>query len=137
LEGLVDDINNPPPQKHHEALMEAMLTKASTLLYEGSSIKMLSTLLLLLNLRTIHGVSNSFMDEFFSLLRKELPPKGNKLFATTYDVVKIIKMFGLSYESIRACTKGCVLFKITLFNEVFPNPLYILKYESKVETVEV
>jgi hypothetical protein len=42
--------------------------KASTLLYEGSSISMLSTLLLLLSLRTIHGVNNSFMDELFSLL---------------------------------------------------------------------
>jgi hypothetical protein len=56
------------------------------------------------------------MDEFFSLLQKELPPKGNKLLATTYEVMKTIKMFGLSYESIHACTNGCVLFKKTLFN---------------------
>jgi hypothetical protein len=49
-----------------------MFTKTLTPLYEGSSTSMLSTTLLLLNLRTIHGVSNSFMDELFSLLQKEL-----------------------------------------------------------------
>jgi hypothetical protein len=77
---------------------------------------MLSTLLLLLNLKAIHGVSNNFMDELISLLRKELLPKGNKLPATTYEAMKTIKVFGLSYEYIHACTNRCVLFKKTLFN---------------------
>jgi hypothetical protein len=76
LEDTADDISIPNPQGHYdEALMEIMLTKASTFLYEGSFTNMLSTTLLLLNLRTIHGVSNNFMDELFSLLWKELLPK--------------------------------------------------------------
>jgi len=116
LEGLTDDINDIPPQKHHEALMETMFTKALTLLHEGSSTSMLLTLLLLLNLKTIHGVSNSFMNELFSLLRKELLPKGNKLHAITYEALKTIKVFGLSYEYIYACTNGCVFFIKTLSN---------------------
>jgi hypothetical protein len=88
----IDDINIPNPQGgRDEALMEIMFTKASTPLYEGSSTSMLSTTLLLLNLRIIHGISNSFMDELFSLLRKELLPKGNKMPATTYEALKIIK----------------------------------------------
>jgi hypothetical protein len=89
-----------------------MLTKASTLLYEGSSISMLSTTLLLLNLTIVHGVSNNFMDELFSLLWKELLPKGNKMPATTYEfeAFKVIKVLGLSYDSIHACTNGCVFF---------------------------
>jgi hypothetical protein len=64
---------------------------------------------LLLNSKTIHGVSNSFMDELFSLLRKELLPKGNKLHATTDEAMKTIKVFRLSYEYIHACIDGCVL----------------------------
>ncbi len=71
---------------------------------------MLSTTLLLLNLTIVHGVSNNFMDELFSLLWKELLPKGNKMPATTYEALKIIKVFGLSYDSIHACTNGCVFF---------------------------
>jgi hypothetical protein len=74
LDHITDDISIPHPQGHHdEALMEIMLTKASTPLYEGSSTSMLSTTLLL-NLRVVHGVSNNFMDKLFSLLWKELLP---------------------------------------------------------------
>ncbi len=112
MEDTPDDINIPNPQGcRGEALMEAMLTKTSTPLYEGSSTSMLSTTLLLLNLRTIHGTSNSFMDELFSLLQKELLPKGNKMLATTYESLKIIKVLKLSYDSIHACTNDCVFFQ--------------------------
>jgi hypothetical protein len=52
----------------HEVVMETMITKDSTRLYEGSSTSMLATMLLLLNLKIVHGVSNVFMDEVFFLL---------------------------------------------------------------------
>jgi hypothetical protein len=83
--------------RQHEVVMEAMIIKTSTPLYEGSSTSMLAAMLLLLNLRTVHGVNNVFMDEFFSLLRKELLPKGNKMLVNTYEAFKLIKTFGLSY----------------------------------------
>jgi hypothetical protein len=35
LEEPANDINDLPPQKHHETLMEVMFTKALTLLHEG------------------------------------------------------------------------------------------------------
>jgi hypothetical protein len=54
-----------------------MLTKASTPLFEGSFTNMLLAMLLLLNLKIVHGLTNVFMDELFSLLRKKLLPKGN------------------------------------------------------------
>jgi hypothetical protein len=38
---------------------------------------------MLLNLKTVSRVSNSFMDELLALLWKELLPKGNELIATT------------------------------------------------------
>jgi hypothetical protein len=48
--------------------MDALFTKAATLLYEGCFSSMLSSMLLLLNLNTVHGVSQNFIDEIFSLL---------------------------------------------------------------------
>jgi hypothetical protein len=49
-------------------LLETMIVNASTPLYEGSSTSMLLAMLLLLNLKTMHVISNAFMDELFSLL---------------------------------------------------------------------
>jgi hypothetical protein len=57
--------------------MESMIMKTSTPLFEGYLTNMLS-IMLLLNLKIVHGVSNIFMDELFSLLRIELPPKGTR-----------------------------------------------------------
>jgi hypothetical protein len=58
-----------------EAIMDALFTKTRTPLYEGCSSSMLSRMLLLLNLSTMHGVSNNCMDQHFSLLQKKLLPK--------------------------------------------------------------
>ncbi len=66
-----------------------MITKASTPLFEGSSMNMLSTMLL--NLKIVHGVNNVFMDELFSLLKMELLPKGNNMPSTIYEALKLIK----------------------------------------------
>jgi hypothetical protein len=45
-------------------------------------------MLLLLNLQVMHGVSNAFVEELFSLLQKELLPNGNKMPTTTYEAPK-------------------------------------------------
>jgi hypothetical protein len=58
----------------------------------------------------MHGVSNVFMDKLLSLLHLELLLKGNKMLATTYAAMKLVKALGLNYEPIHACTNGCVLF---------------------------
>jgi hypothetical protein len=67
----------PIEQGQHETIMESMIMKTSTPLFEGSSTNVLSTMLLL-NLKIVHGVSNIFMEELFSLLRIELLPKGTR-----------------------------------------------------------
>jgi hypothetical protein len=74
----------------------------------------LVTISLLANLKTMHGVSSVFMNELFSLLWKELLPKGNKMRTTLYEAFKLIKALSLSYDSIHACPNGCVLFWDTL-----------------------
>jgi hypothetical protein len=71
----IQPLENPPTildipidQAKHETIMESMITKTSTPLFQGSSTSPLSAMLLLLNLKTIHGLSNVFMDDLFSLL---------------------------------------------------------------------
>jgi hypothetical protein len=59
--------NSTPPKspRPNDVLMEELISKASTPLFEGSFTSILSTILLLLNLKIVHFVSNIFMDEFF------------------------------------------------------------------------
>lgn len=102
---------------HQEALMEEMTLKASTLLYEGVSTNMLSAMLLWLNLKVVHGISNAFMDELFSLLWKQLLPNENKMPTTIHEASKMVKALGLSYDSTHASPNGCVLFGGTLAHE--------------------
>lgn len=68
----------------------------------------------MLNLNIVHSVSNTFMDELFSLFKKKLLPKNNKMPSTSYEAHMLIKSFGLIYDSIHACVNGCVLFRRTL-----------------------
>jgi hypothetical protein len=51
----------------YENTMTNMWKEAQIPLYEGCPINCLATILLLLNVCTTHGVSNAFVDEFFSL----------------------------------------------------------------------
>jgi hypothetical protein len=104
-------INNTPPKSLGpiDVLMEGLISKASTPLFEGSSTSILSIILVLLNSRTMHYVSNVSMDEFFLLLRKELLPKINKMPKSSYEANKLIKSLGLNNDSFHACEKGCVL----------------------------
>jgi len=67
----IQPLENPPTnfpilvdQGQHEITMEFIITKTSTPLFENSSIYMLSAMLLLLNLQTIHGLSKLFIDRF-------------------------------------------------------------------------
>lgn len=90
--------------------MEVLFAKVKTLLYERFSCSMLSAMLLLLNLSIVHGITNTFMDELFSLLRNEVLPKNNKLPATSYEACKIIKSLSLTYTSRHACKNGCMFF---------------------------
>jgi hypothetical protein len=113
-------LDNPPLEnntlqlnvpREHEILMEELTIKATTPLYERSAISMLFVTLLLFDLSIMHGVIHTFVDELFSLLRKELLSKNNKLPATSYEARKPIKTLGFSYDSIHTCINGCVLFQ--------------------------
>jgi hypothetical protein len=72
---------------------------------------MLLVMLLLLNLRTLYLINNVFINDLLVLLQKELLTKDNKMLTIVCKALMRIKVLGLNYDSIHACTNyGCVLF---------------------------
>ena len=79
-------------------------------LYNGSKSSKLVATIWLMNLCTVHGVSNQCANELFSILHLHLLPKNNTL-PKNYHATKSLTMkLGLTYKTIHACEKGCVLF---------------------------
>jgi len=64
-----------------------------------------------MNLCTMHGVNNKFVNELFALLGHHLLLEFNILLANYYAARTLIHKFGLDYKIIHACPKGCVLFQ--------------------------
>jgi hypothetical protein len=88
-----------------------MLEKAIQELYEGSKSTKLAARILLMNLCTVYGISNNFADELFTILHRHLLPEGNRLPKNHYAAKSLTSKLGLTYTSIHACRKGCVLFR--------------------------
>jgi hypothetical protein len=59
----------------------------------------------------MHGVSNKFIDELFTILGHHLLLKPNILPTNYYATRILTNNFGLEYKIIYACPKGCVLFQ--------------------------
>jgi hypothetical protein len=89
----------------------AMLEEAIQELYAGSRSTKLAVTILLMNLYKVHGVSNNFADELFTILLWHLLPEGNCLPRNHYTAKTLTNKLGLTYNSIHACAKGCVLFR--------------------------
>jgi hypothetical protein len=86
-------------------------------LYSGAKSSTLAATILLLNLCTIHGVSNCFVDELFSILHGHILPEGNSLPRNHYAAKTLTRKLGLAYNTIHACQSGCVLFRGEHANE--------------------
>jgi hypothetical protein len=80
-------------------------------LYRGAKSTELAATILLMNLCTVHGVSNNFTEELFALLHSHLLPPGNSLPKNYYAAKSLTSKLGLSYRSIHAYEKGCILFR--------------------------
>jgi hypothetical protein len=87
------------------------LEEAIRPLYWGARCTKLAATILLMNLCTVHGVTNGFADEMFTILNAHMLPKENVLPKNYYAVRSLAGKLGLSYNSIHACDKGCVLFR--------------------------
>jgi hypothetical protein len=87
-----------------------LLEDALEHLYSEARCTKLTATILLMNLCTVHGISNSFVDEFFAILHGHLLPERNSLPKNYHAAKFLTRKLGLSYNSIHACEKGCVLF---------------------------
>ncbi len=86
------------------------LWEACQPLYNGARCTKLASTLLLMNVCTVRGVSNKFMDELLALLHKHLLPKDNLLPPSMYVIKSFTRKVGLDYKHIHACVNGCILF---------------------------
>jgi hypothetical protein len=80
-------------------------------LYNGARCTKLASTLLLMNVCTIHDVSNKFVDELLTLLHKHLLPKDNLLPPSMYVAKNLTRKVGLDYKHIHACVNGRILFR--------------------------
>jgi hypothetical protein len=88
-----------------------ILEEAIQELYAGSRSTNLAATILLMNLYTVHGLSNNFADELFTIFHQYLLLEGNCLPRNHYTAKTLTSKLGLTYYSIHACAKGCVLFR--------------------------
>jgi hypothetical protein len=80
-------------------------------LYPNARCIVLGSTLLLMNVYTIHGLSNKFVDELLAFPHRHLLPKDNCLLASMYIVKTLTIKVGLDYRHIHACVNGCILFR--------------------------
>jgi hypothetical protein len=64
-----------------------------------------------MNICTLCGVSNKFVNELFTFLGRHLLLEPNILPSNYYVTRTLIHKFGLEYNIIHARPKGCVLFQ--------------------------
>jgi hypothetical protein len=87
------------------------LREACQPLYNGVRCTKLTSTLLLMNVCTILGVSNKFMDELLTLFHKHLLSNDNLLPPNMYVIKNLTRKIGLDYKHIHACVNGCILFQ--------------------------
>jgi hypothetical protein len=101
-EGGSDDASNFDPH---------MLEDAMKPLYRGAKCMELAGTILLMNVCTVHGVSNNFTQELFAILHGHLLPEDNCVPKNYYSTRSLTSKLGLSYRTIHACEKGCIIFR--------------------------
>ena len=91
--------------------LELLYSQASHAVYPGSTVSLISAVVVIMTLCTTHGVSNAFVTELLHYLSEELLPEGNVLPAKHYSAKRMLQALGLAYNVIHACPAGCVLFR--------------------------
>ena len=80
-------------------------------LYRGAKCMQLVAIILLMNLCIVHGMTNGFVDELFTILNSHLLPIEIVLPKNYYAAESFTAKLRLSYNSIHACDKSCVFFR--------------------------
>ncbi len=96
----LEKVNSTPPKSPRptNVLMEGLISKASTPLFEGFSTSILSVIFLLLNLKTMHSMSNTSWMNFFCCYTKSCFQKETRCQKSSYEANKFIKSLGLSND---------------------------------------
>ncbi len=95
-----------------DVTMESLdtLQDVYTMLYVNAWCSKLATTLTLMNMCTIHGCFNQFVD-FIFILHNFLLPMDNYLSSNLYGAKTLTQHIGLKYNKIHACSYGCVLYR--------------------------
>lgn len=91
--------------------LEDLYAHVSYPLYPRSKVSLISTVVVIFTMCSTHNVTNVFVDELLKYLASGLLSNGNVLPWKHYTVKKMVKMLGLSYNVIQACSSGHVLFR--------------------------
>ncbi|CAM8909848.1 unnamed protein product [Rhodiola kirilowii] len=96
-----------------------LVAEAQTPIYTGSEMTVLEIILKTMQAKVENRWSNKSLNDILRLTKLALP-KENKYPDSYQDVKKVLKNFGLGYETIHACEKGCILYykKFMLFKVV-------------------
>ena len=96
---------------------QKLMEDASKPVYDTCKFSHLTTILVLLNLQTVHGWTNESVDELLKFLHDLFPPKST-LPTKRRECKTQISKLGLGYENIHTCVNGCVLFRKNLASEI-------------------
>lgn len=115
-DGLDSDDQRPPAAStdgvHSDGSFDARALRGCLEpLYDEAASSKLAATVLLMNLCTVHGVSNHCANELFSILHSHLLPRNNNLPRNYYAAQALTGKLGLTYNTIHACERGCVLFR--------------------------
>ncbi len=102
----------------HSAFDLTILEDVVAELYKGLSSNKLVATVLLMNLCTIHGMTNKFCDEFFHITTSSFLLVDNCLPINYHFAKSLTRKLGLDCVNIHACLVGCVFFKKELANEL-------------------
>ena len=90
--------------------IDYLFGKAYQELYPGcTKCSALTFLVKLMHIKVLNGWSNKSFDMFLELLLDAFPDEA-KIPKSHYDAKKMLRDFGLGYDSIHACKYDCVLF---------------------------
>jgi hypothetical protein len=76
-----------------------------------SSFSVISTVIVIMTMCTIHGVSNAFTDELLKYLSTTFLPRSNSLPSSFYYAKNAVQKMGLQYNVIHCCPAGHVIFR--------------------------
>ena len=99
LEGQIDVKNDTSPDTVDG--LEDLYTEATTPVYHGSKMSVVSATIIIINMRSVFHVSNAFTDELFCFMSGDLLPTPSKLSRNHYAARKSIRI-GLHYNNIHA-----------------------------------